>query len=175
MRMSESVRTRDGSDRWWGATRSLYAARFPTNVASRLAPRATATEGFAGRGGEACSPRAQPASQQPWRIVGSSRAGAFPQIGGLLEPAQVLCRLTPASRGGGPRCVREARGRGRLAHRGHTCTLLRTRRTRARTDTSGEVRRGEHTPRRATSTRTTRAIRRAVERRERDRARRRRR
>jgi len=122
---------------------------------------------------EPCSPRARPASSSrsvSWEARGPERSH---RSGGLLGPAQVLCRLTPAGSRRGALLASEerepmyarARGRGHLAHREHTCTRPWHDATDRAEKHEREARRAEHTPRRATSTRTTRAIRRAVERR----------
>jgi len=73
---------------------------------------------------EPCSPRARPASSSrgvSWEARGPERSH---RSGGLLGPAQVLCRLTPAGprrRGGGPPCERRAYARAR-AREGTLCS-----------------------------------------------------
>lgn len=125
------------------------------------------------RSAEPCNPRARPASSSrsvSWEARGPERSH---RSGGLLGPAQVLCRLTPA----GPRrgallaseerertCARAREGTPRSLENTPARGALARRDAPNRAEKHGrEARRGEHTPRRATSTRTTRAIRRAAE------------
>ena len=97
---SESVRIRDGSEALVGHNPLFICRVVPHPCRRRPAPHSWVTEGSEGHGGaEPCSPRARPASSSrgvSWEARGPERSH---RSGGLLGPAQVLCRLTPA----GPR------------------------------------------------------------------------
>lgn len=117
-----------------------------------------AAEGSEGYGAEPCSPRVQPASSRgvSWEAREPERSH---RSGGLHRFCAVW-RLPTGKRGGPPCEPRErararARGKGHLAHREHTCIVPWT--TSPRRAESERRGRGKHTPRRATSTRTTRA------------------
>lgn len=161
---SESVRIRDRSECWWGTQPVIYMPPWcPTTV--------RATEGYERHGVPNPAARvhisqaSQPAAVA-YRGKLASRSVPTDQGASCWSLAQVLCRLTPAGPRegrGGPPCESRERAGGDTPHspRAHLHELLWRNSGGEGEHRTREARRGEHTPRRATSTRTTRAIRRA--------------
>lgn len=135
--------------RWWGTTRYLYAAWCPTRAAVVLRPTAGWRRGPRGTVCRTLQP-ARPASSSrsvSWEARGPERSH---RSGGLLGPAQVLCRLTPAGPRRGALLASEERERTCPRARAGGDTSL-TENTPARDALAGTTRRAE--PRRETRAR----------------------
>jgi len=184
---SESVTCRDDSESWWGTTRHLYAARLPTSVTSVPRPstgqqrgparrrrRQWGEGGWTGHGGAALQPACAASQPAAAAYRGKLAGRSVPTDRGACWGLHRFCAaLTPAGPGGrwGERegevlLAGEERARSRSrARAGGDTSLTESTPARCPKGRGGSAKSRAHTPRRATSTRTTRArIRRAAER-----------